>query len=169
MSDVADYDTDILLWSERQAALLRGLKDAARELPNELDLENVAEEIESVGRTEFRAFESYLTQIFIHLMKAASNPDPNLRADWESEIFTFQIEALKAMTPSMLRRLDAQSVWKYATLKARIALRKYGETLDSVPQRCPFDAKIFLVEEPLDLEPLLEAMREQVTRETAAE
>lgn len=168
MSDVADYDTDILLWSERQAALIRGLKERARGLPNDLDLENVAEEIEGVGRTEFRAFESYLTQIFVHLMKAASNFDPQLRAGWEAEILGFQIEAVKAMTPSMVRRLDEQGVWKHATVKARIALKKYGESLDGVPSACPFAATLFLVEEPLDLEPLLEAMRQQLARETAS-
>ncbi|MDR4307781.1 DUF29 domain-containing protein [Chelatococcus sambhunathii] len=166
MSDVADYDTDILLWSERQAALLRDLKARAGAVPNELDLENVAEEIESVGRAEFRAFESYLTQIFVHLMKAASNADPSLRTDWETEILNFQIEAIKAVTPSMLHRLDVQDVWKYATLKARNALKRYGESLDGVPAFCPFEPEIFLVDSVLDLAPLLDAMRQQAERET---
>jgi hypothetical protein len=46
---MSDYDTDILLWSERQAELLR--RRAAGELDNEaaLDWPNIAEEIESVG------------------------------------------------------------------------------------------------------------------------
>lgn len=48
------YDEDILAWSEQQAALLRDLA-RHRDLPNALDLENVAEEIESVGRDELRA------------------------------------------------------------------------------------------------------------------
>ncbi len=46
MSDL--YGDDILLWSERQAALLRRM--GAGERVNDLvDWENVAEEIESVG------------------------------------------------------------------------------------------------------------------------
>lgn len=169
MSDVADYDTDILLWSERQAAILRDLKARLRDLPNDLDIDNLAEEIETVGRSEFRAFESYMTQIFVHLMKIASNADPDLRADWESEIFTFQIEAMKAMTPSMLGRLDIASVWSYARHKARGALKRYDEELDGVPASCPFAAETFLVEEPLDLEPLLAAMRERADAEAASE
>ena len=165
MGDVADYDTDILLWSERQAALLRDLKTRASGLPNELDLENVAEEIESVGRSEFRAFESYLTQIFVHLMKAASNADPRLRADWASEILSFQHEALKAMTPSMLKRLNLQETWRFALHKARVELRKHGETMSDVPRSCPFEAAILLVEEPLELEPMLAAMRTRADAE----
>ena len=49
------YDDDILLWSEQQAAAIRRLGRSAREIPNELDIENVAEEIESVGRSELAA------------------------------------------------------------------------------------------------------------------
>jgi hypothetical protein len=47
---MSDYDTDILTWSERQAALLR--RRAAGELINDADLDwsNIAEEIEDVGK-----------------------------------------------------------------------------------------------------------------------
>ncbi|MCC5624624.1 DUF29 domain-containing protein [Nostoc sp. CHAB 5715] len=140
MSDVAAYDTDILLWSERQAALLRDLKERARGLSNELDLENVAEEIESVGRSEFRAFESYLRLILTHVVKAASNPDPALRAKWRSEIFGFQLEARKASTPSMLRRIDLDEVWRDAVRQARIDMAKYDESLVETPTTCPLSA-----------------------------
>lgn len=167
MSDVADYDADILLWSERQAALLRDLKTRVRGLPNDLDIENLAEEIESVGRTEFRAFESYLIQIFIHLMKAASNPDPKLHAKWKTEIFSFQREALKAMTPSMLARLDVDDAWDFARVKAKVALEKYDEDIEGTPKQCPLAAETVLVDTQLDLETLLTAMREQAKREVA--
>ena len=48
MSDL--YDSDILIWFERQGALLR--RRAAGELVNdaELDWRTIAEEVESVGR-----------------------------------------------------------------------------------------------------------------------
>jgi len=47
---MSEYDTDVLLWSEHQAGLLR--RRAAGELVNdaELDWHNIAEEIESVAR-----------------------------------------------------------------------------------------------------------------------
>ena len=48
---MGDYDADILLWAEYQAALLR--RRAAGELVNEaeMDWSNIAEEIEDVGAT----------------------------------------------------------------------------------------------------------------------
>jgi Domain of unknown function DUF29 len=52
--DSSIYDEDILVWSERQASVLRSLQ-SRRDLPNELDLEHVAEEIEDVGRSELNA------------------------------------------------------------------------------------------------------------------
>jgi Domain of unknown function DUF29 len=50
---MSDYDTDLLLWSERQAALLR--RAAAGERVNDqVDWENIAEEIESLGKSDRR-------------------------------------------------------------------------------------------------------------------
>ena len=48
------YDTDILLWSERQAALLRRLAQGER-VKDVLDFDNLVEEVKSVGRSELRA------------------------------------------------------------------------------------------------------------------
>jgi hypothetical protein len=52
--DNSTYDEDILVWSEQQASVLRSLR-SRRDLPGELDLEHVAEEIEDVGRSELNA------------------------------------------------------------------------------------------------------------------
>ncbi len=60
---MSEYDSDILIWSEHQAALLR--RRAAGELINdaELDWPNIAEEIEDVGSSRLHAVESLLVQI----------------------------------------------------------------------------------------------------------
>jgi hypothetical protein len=58
MSDL--YDTDILEWSDHQAALLRRV--AAGERVNEVDWPNIIEEVESVGREQLHAVESLLVQ-----------------------------------------------------------------------------------------------------------
>ncbi len=62
---MSDYDTDILIWSERQAELLR--RRAAGELINEADLDwsNIAEEVESVGRSQLSTVQSLLRQALI--------------------------------------------------------------------------------------------------------
>jgi hypothetical protein len=68
------YDDDILVWSERQADLLR--RRAAGELINEAELDwpNIAEEIEDVGRSQLHAVESLLMQAMIQLLKAQAWP-----------------------------------------------------------------------------------------------
>jgi hypothetical protein len=58
------YDTDILLWSEQQAELLR------QRSANALDWDNLAEEIAAVGRRELHAAESHLIQALLHDLKA---------------------------------------------------------------------------------------------------
>jgi hypothetical protein len=49
---MSDYDTDILIWSERQGELLR--RRAAGELVNEAELDrpNIAEAVEDVGQSQ---------------------------------------------------------------------------------------------------------------------
>ena len=62
------YDDDILTWSEQQAELLR------RRSVNALDWDNLAEEIEDVGRSQLRAVESHLVQALLHDLKVAAWP-----------------------------------------------------------------------------------------------
>src|SRR5450756_599263 len=62
---MSDYDADILVWSERQAALLR--RRAAGELVNEaeIDWSNVAEEIESLGKNHSRELASRIAAVLL--------------------------------------------------------------------------------------------------------
>ncbi|MFZ9738471.1 MAG: DUF29 domain-containing protein, partial [Prochlorotrichaceae cyanobacterium] len=57
------YEQDFLLWSEDTAAKLR-----ARDFEN-LDLENLIEEVESLGRSDRKELLSRLVVIFEHLLK----------------------------------------------------------------------------------------------------
>ena len=84
------YEADFLLWTERQAAELRGLAKSRRDLPNALDLEHVAEEIEDLGRSELAAVKSYIRQILIHAIKIAARPKSDARFHWAEEIATFR-------------------------------------------------------------------------------
>lgn len=165
MSDVADYDLDILLWSERQAALLRGLKERAPGLPNDLDLENVAEEIESVGREQLAAVESLITQILIHALKAAASPRPDLVAKWAVEASAFNLGAARRATPAILRRIDVDDLWRDAVRQAGLELGRFGETLpEGLPDRAPAPAET-LAQKPLDFEALVREVRNACGRD----
>jgi hypothetical protein len=83
---MSDYDTDILTWSERQAALLR--RRAAGELINDVDLDwpNIAEEIEGLGRSERSSLRSKITTIIEHLMRLEVSPATNPSRGWRATI-----------------------------------------------------------------------------------
>ena len=66
-SDI-DYEKDFFAWANRQAELLRSRNLA------EADIEHIAEEIESMGRSELRELESRLTVLFLHLLKWQYQP-----------------------------------------------------------------------------------------------
>src|SRR5690242_9861574 len=75
------YDTDILVWSERQADLLRRL--AAGERVNaDVDWDNVIDEVETVGRAELNAVESLLLQAMIHLLRLQAYPHDDPAGHW---------------------------------------------------------------------------------------
>ena len=62
------YDSDFYAWSNQQAAFLRAGK------PEKADLENIAEEIESMGRSEKRELTSRLKVLLLHLLKWQFQP-----------------------------------------------------------------------------------------------
>ena len=62
------YDRDFYAWSREQAELLR-----AGEL-DRADLEHIAEEIESMGKTEKRELASQLAALMLHLLKWRFQP-----------------------------------------------------------------------------------------------
>ena len=72
-------DSDFYAWSLEQAALLR----AGR--VGEADLAAIAEEIESMGRTEKRELVSRLSLLLMHLLKWKFQPKKR-SASWEATI-----------------------------------------------------------------------------------
>ena len=60
---MSDYDTDFYAWTQAQAAALRAKKWLA------LDVDNLAEEIESLGRSDRRAITHQLERLLLHLLK----------------------------------------------------------------------------------------------------
>ena len=119
------YDTDVLLWSEQQAALLRRLA-AGERVNQQIDWENVVEEIESVGSEQLHAVESLLMQALAHMAKAEAWPSSRDVPHWRAEARRFRIEAAARFAPSMRQRLDLDKIY-------RRALRVIPETIDGQP------------------------------------
>src|SRR5690348_15290110 len=102
---MSDYDTDILIWSERQAALVR--RRAAGELINEAELDwpNIADEIEAVGSEQLHAVTSLLVQAIAHMMKAEAWPLSRDVPHWQGEARRFRGDAADRFTASMRQKI----------------------------------------------------------------
>ncbi len=135
MSDL--YDRDFLLWTQEQAAALRRAEAAHVNLP--LDWENLAEEIESLGKSLRRELASQIRRVLRHLYKLEASPSSDPRAGWHSSIRDARadIEYVLAESPS-LRREVGNLIAKQARIAAELAaddLAQHGETSDAVWSR----------------------------------
>jgi hypothetical protein len=76
---MSDYETDVYRWSERQGALLRRLAAGERVNDADLDWPNIAEEIETVGRSERASLCSHISNVLADL--AHRRPSCRLAGD----------------------------------------------------------------------------------------
>jgi hypothetical protein len=142
------YEEDVFAWSQHQAQVLRGLAAQGVNLPNELDLEHVAEEIEDLGISELNSVLSHLEGMLIYLAKAASSPEAPPRRKWLLEVNEDQRRARRHCTKAMRQRVDLDSLWRDALREAAADLKFYGEALAPLPAACPFALSDLLSEEP---------------------
>jgi hypothetical protein len=111
------YDQDFVAWTEQQADALRS---AGRDRTNQpLDWENLAEEIESLGKSDRRELRSQIYRIIRHLAKLQFSP-----ADARK-----QAELVLADSPSLRPELDRIVVEETvsAIRRAISDLGEYGE------------------------------------------
>jgi hypothetical protein len=132
---VSEYDTDILLWSEHQAALLRRLA-AGERVNDQVDWANVVEEIESVGNEQLHAVESLLVQALRHMLKAEAWPHHRDAPGWRADAIDCRQQAQRRFAPSMRQKLDMERIWRHA-------LRAIPRTVDEqdplpLPEVCPY-------------------------------
>ncbi len=101
MGKSALYDQDFYAWANEQAALLRaGHLSSA-------DIENIAEEIESMGRSEKRELISRLTVLLLHLLKWQFQP-VRRGASWKATIRVQRRDLVRHLrdNPSLQSSLD---------------------------------------------------------------
>ena len=139
MDSATLYDEDVVAWAEEQVAALRALAAKSPELSNTVDWANIIEEIESVGRSEWRAIESNLTQALAHILKGFCDPDSLSRLSWSVETGNFLQEIRKDFRNSMRRRIELDEVWRAAFKIAARELSAYRIAIPpGIPVSCPF-------------------------------
>ena len=126
------YDHDFYAWSSQQAALLRAGHLA------EADLEHIAEEIESMGRTERRELVSRLTILLLHLLKWQFQPLPKAPS-WRATIRVQRRDLRKHMedNPSLTSQLPEAVAWAYGNSLV-LAETETGLPEATFPSTCPY-------------------------------
>jgi hypothetical protein len=133
MGTSQQHDVDFYQWTQEQAALLRAM--SCDSCP--LDLDNLAEEIEDMGRDEIRELSSLMRQTITHLLKIVIDPNTASAAPWFDEIITFQGDAVLAFSPGLKQRLDLEKIWRVACNGATRSLEKHGVAVPPLPENCP--------------------------------
>jgi len=142
------YEADFYAWTQQQAALLRSGQFA------QLDLENLAEEIESLGRQERQELRNRLGVLLGHLLKWHYQPEGRSRS-WQSTIREQRQRILEQIeeNPSLKTYLP-EAITRGYQYGLNLVERETPLDLRTLPQSCPFsiaqilEATIALPETP---------------------
>ena len=140
------YERDFYLWTLDQAAALR--RTAPRGDPA-VDWDTVAEEIESMGRSQLGAVQSWLARIMEHLLKLEHSPAADPRGGWEDSVLVHRGSILQALddSPSLRRRIDLDKAYTLGRKFAARGLQRDGLDIGILPPRCPYG-----IDQVLDLD-----------------
>ena len=126
------YERDFYAWANEQTALLRAGKVA------EADLKHIAEEIESMGRTEKRDLASRLAVLLLHLLKWRYQPGRR-GASWQAtvrvqrrdlDVHLADNPSLKAVVPQAIAQAYGNAVIEAAA--------ETGFAEAAFPPACPW-------------------------------
>ncbi len=138
MEVIANYNKDFYAWLMNNASLLRQHKF------NEVDIEHIAEELESMGKSEKRELTSRLTVLLAHLLKWKFQSALRSRS-WKNTISTQRIDILEVLddSPSLKYELEERVVIAYE--KAKLSAEdETGIDKNNFPETCPFTVEQLL-------------------------
>ena len=129
-----NYEDDFYAWTVEQGRLLRSGELSA------IDVANIAEEIESMGRSDRRELKSRLVVLLTHLLKWRHQPGGRSRS-WSATTYEqrLQVEGILSESPSLRPSVAAMLVEAHAIARAR-AIAETGLADEVFPEVCPFTA-----------------------------
>jgi hypothetical protein len=141
MSNSTLYEQDFYAWANEQARLLRDGK------LSEADIEHIAEEIESMGKSEKRELISRLTILLLHLLKWQFQPNRR-SSSWETSIANTRDDLVDhlADNPSLRAQADAAITAAYRRAH-REAISQTGFSGKTFPAICPWSFEQMMTED----------------------
>jgi hypothetical protein len=135
------YDSDFYAWANTQAALLRAGK------LDQADIENIAEEIESMGKSEKRELTSRLEVLLMHLLKWQYQPGGR-GASWEITITNQRMDLTVHLNdnPSLKSKLPESIAYAYRKARGE-AYAETGLDRNTFPKECPWPFEQFIDED----------------------
>ncbi|WP_299735182.1 DUF29 domain-containing protein [uncultured Endozoicomonas sp.] len=126
------YETDFYSWTQQQAELLRQGR------LGELDLDNILEEIESMGRSEHRQLSHRMDVLLMHLLKWCYQPD-HRSSSWQGSIKEqrFRIRKLLKENPGLKPRIPETRIEAYEAALIT-AFKETGLPENTFPEQCPW-------------------------------
>lgn len=132
--NTVDYEEDFYAWTVEQARLLREGEFSA------VDVANLAEEIESLGRSDRREIRSRLTVLLLHLLKWHHQPEGR-STGWSGTIREQRRQMALLLDESPSLRPFVAAALRPAYQDAReIAAEETGLPQSKFPAECPFAA-----------------------------
>lgn len=129
---VNQYERDFYAWTQEQSELLRLGKWQA------LDIENLAEEIESLGKQQKQELRNRLGILIGHLLKWEYQPELRGKS-WKATIREQRDEIIDILleNPSLKPYLD-QAIQKGFRQAINLVLRETHLDVDDLPSECPY-------------------------------
>ncbi|MCI4624617.1 MAG: DUF29 domain-containing protein [Candidatus Magnetoovum sp. WYHC-5] len=126
------YETDFYQWALHNAELLRQGR------LTEIDIDNIAEEIESMGRNNKKELTSRLIVLIMHLLKWQYQPKRRSRS-WKLTISTQRSEIGLLFENSPSLKYDIETVIEKSFKNAKILFEdQTGISKQTLPEICPY-------------------------------
>lgn len=129
---------DYCHWAKTQSDLLRN-RDFSH-----LDIDNMIEEIESMGRSERHALKNHLKNILVHLLKIKYQPDRYTRS-WDISIVNSRNEVIDILEENPSLKVHV----------SEILIKAYCNAIDNASAETGLDRKVFPEYCPWTFEKLL--------------
>jgi len=143
------YETDFYGWTQEQAAKLRALLTQRSNL--DLDVENILEEIDSLGRSNYHQLVSRFEEIAIHLLKLHYSTILECENLWKASVRgqRIRIARLLRQSPSLKPKLSEALEMGYEDTLRHFSDEKLIELCmpEHLPGSSPFSVEECLNEE----------------------